>query len=477
MSGPMQTTVEPLENNRIKLHVAVPAEEFEPAVNAAFRKLAGEVRIPGFRPGKAPRRLLEARFGTDVAREQALKDGIPGFYADAIISEEIDAIAPPEIDITAGEEDGDVEFDAVVEVRPVVNLTGYDELTVEIEFPAQDDEAVDKQVEGLRERFGDLEESTEPLIDGNYAEMDISGSVDGEPVDAMTATDFLYEVGSDGLTPALDEALRGKKPGDIVEFTDTLPERFAELAGQEVAFKVLVKDAKRKVLPELTDEWVAEVTEFETIEALREDSRERIGMVAKLQAQMALRDRVLDELSGLVPVEAPDALVSQDMERRLHDLMHRLEAQGMDIPNYLAATGQDQGSFVEGIREGSTKAVLADLGLRAVVVQEQIEASDEEMDAEIDRLAERMGEKPARVRRDLDKQGLLEAVRSDIARGKALEFLIDHTTVVDQDGNTIDLTLPERNADADPVVASDPSPEVEAPESESVDSVQEEPSA
>ncbi|MGZ4690858.1 MAG: trigger factor [Acidimicrobiia bacterium] len=473
----MQTTVEPLEGNRVKLHVAVPAEEFETAVNAAFRKLAGEVRIPGFRPGKAPRRILEARFGTEVAREQALKDGLPGFYADAVIAEDLDAIAPPEIEITAGEEDGDVEFDAVVEVRPVVNLTGYDSLTVELDFQAPDDESVNAQIEGLRERFGDLEESAEPLVDGNYAEMDISGSVDGEPVDALTATDFLYEIGSEGLVPKLDESLRGKRPGDIVEFDDVLPERFGDRAGQDVSFRVLVKDAKRKVLPELTDEWVSEVTEFETVDALRDDSRERISMVAKLQAQMALRDRVLDELAGLVPVEAPEALVQQDMEHRLHDLMHRLEAQGMDIPGYLAATGQDQSTFVDGIREGSVKAVLADLGLRAVVAQEEIEATDEELDKEIVRLAERMGQKPERVRRDLDKRGVLEAVRSDIARGKALEFLIDHAAVVDQAGDPIDLTLPDRNAGAEPAVATDPPTATDEAESPEVDSVQEEPQA
>jgi len=251
-----------------------------------------------------------------------------------------------------------------------------------------------------------------------------------------------------------------------------LPERFADMAGQEVSFRVLVKDAKRKVLPELTDEWVAEVTEFETVEALRDDSRERISLVAKLQAQMALRDRVLDELAGLVPVEAPEALIQQDMEHRLHDLVHRLEGQGMDIPTYLAATGQDQSSFVDGIREGSIKAVLADLGLRSVVAQEQIEATDDELESEIVRLAERMGEKPERVRRDLDKRGVLEAVRSDIARGKALEFLIDHASVVDQAGDPIDLTLPERNVEAETDVASDPT---DAPES--VDAVQEEPQA
>lgn len=456
MNGPMQTTVEELEGNRVKLHIAVPADEFEKAIDGAFRKLAREVRIPGFRPGKAPRRILEARFGPEVAREQALKDGLPEYYADAVVSQEIDAIAPPEIEITAGEEEGDVEFDAVVEVRPVVTLTGYDSLEVKIDYTPPDDAAADSQIQSLRERFADLADLSEPLVDGNYAEIDITGSVDGEPVDGLTASDFLYEVGSGGLVPALDTSLHGKTPGDIVEFTDALPERFGELAGDEISFRVLVKDTKQKVLPELTDEWVAEVSEFDTVEALRDDSRERIALVGKLQAQMALRDRVLDEIAGLVPVEAPEPLVQQEMERRLHDLVHRLEGQGMDIPAYLAASGQDQATFVNGVREGSARAVLADLGLRAVVASEAIEATDEELDAEVERLAERLGEKPQRVRRDLDRRGVLEAVRSDIAQGKALEFVIDHATVVDQDGNPVDLTLPDRNASAEPDVPADP---------------------
>ncbi len=457
----MQTSVEPLEGNRVKLHVAVPASEFESAINDAFRKLAREVRIPGFRPGKAPRRILEARFGPEIAREQALKDGLPNFYADAVVAEDLDAIAAPEIEITAGEEDGDVEFDAVVEVRPVVNLTGYDSLQVELDFTPPDDDTVQAQVDGLRERFADLAESTEPLTDSDYAEIDISGSVGGEPVDALQATDFLYEVGSETVTPGLDAQLRGKKPGDIVEYTDELPERFGDRAGEEVAFRVLVKDAKKKVLPDLTDEWVSEVTEFDTLDALRDDTRNRIEMVGKLQAQMALRERVLDELASLVPVEAPEPLVQQDMERRLHDLMHRLEAQGIDIPQYLMATGQDQATFVDGVRAGSTKAVLADLGLRAVVAHEEIEATEDELDAEIDRLAERLGEKPDRVRRDLGQRGVLEAVRSDIARGKALDFLIEHAAVVDAEGNPIDLTLPEANAEAsDPADTGDPADSV-----------------
>jgi trigger factor len=457
----METSVEPLEGNRVKLHVAVPASEFETAINDAFRKLAREVRIPGFRPGKAPRRILEARFGTEVAREQALKDGLPGYYADAVIEHDVDAIAAPEIEITAGEEDGDVEFDAVVEIRPVVRLTGYEELQVELDYREPDDEALAAQVDGLRDRFAELADSSDPLVDGDYAEIDISGSIGGEPVDSLTASDYLYEVGRGSVTPGLDEQLRGKRPGDIVEYSEPLPEGFTEREGDEIDFRVLVKDAKKKVLPDLTDEWVAEVTEFETVDALRDDTRRRMDVVTKLQAQMAQRERVLDELAGIVPVEAPEPLVQQEMERRLHDLAHRLEPQGLDIPGYLAATGQDQATFVAGVREGATKAVLVDLGLRAVVAQEEIEATDEELDAEIERLAERLGEKPERVRRDLGKRGVLEAVRSDLARGKALEFLIDHATVVDAEGNTIDLTLPENTNDAgtDEAEAAEPSEE------------------
>jgi trigger factor len=445
----METSVEPLEGHRVKLHVAVPAAEFEKAVDAAFRKLAREVRVPGFRPGKAPRRILEARFGPDVAREQALKDGLPEYYADAVIAEDLDTIAPPEIDITAGEEEGDVEFDAVVELRPVVEISGYDGLRVELDYSAPDAEAVERQLDQLRERFADLEDSAEPLVDGSYALVDVAGTIDGEPVDALTASDYLYEVGSGLVVVELDEALHGKRPGDVVEFTAELPERFGDDAGTEVAFRVLVKEAKRKVLPELTDEWVSEVSEFDTVDDLRADAQRRIEMMGKLQAQMQLRDRALEELAELVPVVAPDPLVNDDMERTLHNLMHRLEQQGMTIPQYLAMTGQEQQTFVDGLRAASEKSVLADLALRAVVIAEAIEATDEELDAEIERAAERVGQKAQKVRRDLERRGGLEAVRSDIARGKALELVVDHANVVDREGNPIDLTLPEPQAEAE----------------------------
>ncbi len=458
----MQSTVEPLETpigsdeenatpddspagvaSRVKLHIVVPAPEFERAIDQAFRKLAREVRIPGFRPGKAPRRLLEARLGSEMAREQALQDALPEYYVEAINEHDVDVIAPPEIEITAGQEDGDVEFDAVVEIRPQVKLLGYDELRVEVPFTPVSDEDVDKQVDALRERFADLADSEFPLVDDAYATIDVAGTIDGAAVEGLTATDFLYRVGSGMVVDELDEQLRGTKPGAILDFTATLPERFGDLAQSEANFRVIVKEAKQKVLPELTDEWASEASEFETVDELRDDIRKRVETMQRYQAQMALRDKVLDAAADLVPIEAPPTLIDSETRRRVEDLAHRLSHQGASLDQYLEMTGQEPQAFIDEIRVGAARAVLADLALRAVVAQEGVTATDEELEVELTQLAERTEQKLAKVRRELERSGALEAVRSDVARGKALEFLVDHATVVDENGNEIDLTVDE----------------------------------
>ena len=454
----MQSTIEPVQGDeetpgaltsKVKLHVSVSAAEFDKALDAAFRKLSREVRIPGFRPGKAPRQLLEARLGTDIAREQALQDALPQYYVDAVTEHQVDVIAPPEFEITSGQDDGDVEFDAVVEVRPQVRLLGYDELEVEVPFTPVGDEQVDQQVDALRDRFADLADSEFPLIDDAYATIDISGEMNGEQVDGLTATDFLYRVGSGMVVDELDEQLRGTKPAAILEFSATLPERFGEEAGNTVKFKVLVKEAKQKVLPDLDDEWASEASEFDTVDELRADIHKRLEAVQKLQAQMAVRDKVLEAAAGLVPVEAPETLVDSETRRRIEDLAHRLSHQGASLEQYLEATGQEPQAFLDEVRVGAAKAVLADLALRAVVAQEEIAATDEELDQEIARLAERSEQKPERVRRELERSGALETVRSDVARGKALEFLVEHTKVVDENGNAIDLTIPNDETDSE----------------------------
>jgi trigger factor len=442
----MDTSTETLEGNKVRLRVAVPASEFEAAIDAAFRKLAREVRIPGFRPGKAPRRILENHLGTELAREQALRDALPDYYARAVTKEALDTIAPPEIDITSGQESGDVEFDAVVEVRPQPRIAGYEGLQVTVPVPAVAETDVDAQVDGLRERFADLEDSAAPLKAGDYAQLNIKGYIHDEEVPGLTASDFLYEVGSDLVSPKLDTELEGRRPGDIVRFNDVLSDRWGERAGQEVSFQVLVKEVKRKVLPQATDEWVKEASEFESLEELRADIRTRMDTVRRIQGQLALRERLLDAVGGLVDIDIPEPLVNEEMERRLHSIIHRLSDQGASVEQYLAATGQTEDQLVGQVRVQAVAAVKADLALRAIAAQEELVVSDEEVDAEIVRLAEGSKVKPAQLRKEIERGRGLEAVRSELSRGKALQFLVDHAVVFDEEGKPLDLS--ERSAEA-----------------------------
>jgi trigger factor len=450
----MESTVEQLDDHRVRLRIAVTAQEFDKAIDAAFRKIAREVRIPGFRPGKAPRRLLEARLGTEAAREEALRDALPEYYANAVIEHDVDVIAAPEIEITGGEDSGDVEFEAIVEVRPEVEIEGYRGLRVEVPWEPVSDDDVERQVDRLREQFGDLEESEDPLIDGAYATIDLTGRQDGDEVEGLVATDFLYEVGSEIVVTELDEQLRGKRPGDILAFDATLPPRFGDRAGETVEFTAVVKEVKRKVLPELTDEWVSEASEFETVDELRADVRRRIEIVRTAQVRMLLRERVVEAAGALVDLEPPESLVGQEMQSRLHELGHRLQAQGATFDDFLEASGRTQEDLLAELREGAERAVRADLALRAVVAQEELRVTDEELESEVERMATRAGRKPDQVWKALRREGTIEAVRSDLVRRKALEFLVEHAEVVDGNGEPVDLGAAAESTEA-PDVESD----------------------
>ena len=468
----METTVAPEDGNKVRLHVTVPADEFEKAIEAAFRSIAKDLRIPGFRPGKAPRKIIEARIGPNAAREQALRDALPDYYARAVVSQGVDAIAGPTIDITAGEESGNVEFDAVVEVRPVVTLEGYRGLRITLDDPSVSDEEIDAQVDQLRERFADLEDSAHPLTVGDYAAIDVKGYVHDEAVEGLSATDFLYEVGSGMVVAKLDAELTGKRPGDILKFNDTLGDQWGERAGDEVSFQVLVKETKRKVLPEASDEWVKEAGEFDTLAELRAEIRKRSELLGKARAQMELRAKVMESLAGLVDIGAPEPLVQSEMERRLHDLVHRLESQGLTIGQYLQATGRDQETFIAEVRGGATTAVRADLALRAVTSQEGILADDEEVDSEIQRFAASAELDLAEARHRIEHGGGLEAIRSELARGKALQFVVDHAEVVDEAGSPLDIALPEPDpvavatAESEPELQPETEPEPQTGEGE-----------
>ena len=445
----MKATVETLEGNKVKVSVEVDETEFESAVDDAFRRIAREVRIPGFRPGKAPRRVLEAQLGTGFAREEALRHALPEYYAQAVRENDVDVIAPPEIDITGGEEDGPVVFDAVVEIRPEIAIRGHDDLTVTIPSPLVSDEEVDAQVERLRQNFAELATVDRAAQDGDNVTIDIAGWEDDEPVSGLTADDYLYEVGAGAVVAEIDDQLRGAKVGDILEFDAEHPDPDSEAS---LRIRIMVKEIKEKVLPEVDDEWANEASEFETVEALREDLRKRSAMTRVIMAQMGLRNGAAQAAGDLVDADdVPEAMVSAEMEHRLQDLAMRLQAQGMDFDSYMAASGQDQEGMVAELRDAAVMATKADLALRGIAEAEGLDATEEDLDEELEKLAERVEQTSAEVRLALEEGDQIPAVRSDLRKRKALDWLVEHVQIVDEDGTPVD------RADLE-------APEVEEPE-------------
>lgn len=430
----MRATSEAVEGNKVRLSVEVDESEVDRVLGDAVRTLSRQARVPGFRPGKVPRQVLEARMGGAVAlRSEALREAIPDFYARALAEAEIDPISPPEIDITSGQEQGALAFDALVAVRPVVPIPGYAGLRVTVPSPVVTDADVDAQVDRLRETDAELVEVDRPARDGDNVTIDIHGAVDdGEEI--LGADDLLYEVGSGRIVAALDQQLRGAKVGDVLAFGAGVP---ANQTGEErdVAFRVLLKDVKEKKLPAVTDEWAAEASEFATVEALREDLRERMAKVKIVQAQLSLRQGALAELAQLVEDDqVPGVLVDEELRQRVQDLNQRLEQQGVGVHQFLELTGQTEDQIVATLRIEAHQAVKSDLALRSLADQESLDVEDAELEAEIDTMAARLQLDPSVVRERLTRAGRIAAVRSEQRKSKALAWLLDNVEVVDEEG-------------------------------------------
>jgi trigger factor len=434
----VKATVEPLEGNKVKLSIEVDEQEFEKAVDSAFKKIAREVRIPGFRPGKAPRRLLETRLGATAGRVQALNDALPDYYLDAVRTHEVDVIAAPEFEVTSGEEDGPVLFDAVVEVRPTVEVEGYGEVSVTIPAPVATDDEIDAQLDRIRNQYADLGVVERPAEAGDFVTIDVEGSQDGEVLDGLVAQAYLYEVGSGAIVPELDEQLTGASAGDELAFDADHPNDSEDTPEEQIHFEVTVTEVKAKVLPELDDAFAAEASDFDTIAAWRDDLVRRLANVKRAQAQVALRERIGEALAELVTDEVPEPLVGAEMQERIQDMALRLQAQGLTLEQWLQFSGTDQEAFVSDLRDTARTAVKVDLALRAVAVAEGIDADEEDLEAEYVAVAERVQVEPDEVRERIAENGQLAAVRADIAKRKALDWLVETVTVTDEDGNAVD---------------------------------------
>jgi trigger factor len=428
----VQSNLELLEANKVKLTVELDEKEFDQAVAAAFRRLAYEVKVPGFRPGKAPRQLLEARLGSDAARKEALREALPDFYDKAVQEHHVEPIGPPDFDITSGRESGPVAFDAVVEVMPTVQVGGYEGLRIIVPSITVTDDDLEAQIDRLRDQFAELNPVERPAATGDHVSIDRRVFRGDETL--QVAEDELYEVGKGTMGPQLDQQLTGAKAGDILKFDVDL----GTDPPDDVTFQVLVKEVREKILPEVTDEWASEASEYDTVEDLRADLYRRTDAVKRIQAAMTVREKVLEAVAELVTEDMPDALINGEVERRTQNLAHRLAHQGAELGDYLSATGKSAEDLIGELRDDAVRSIKIDLALRAVADAEEIEASDAEFEEEVVEMARRQDMKPAEIKRRLADEGRLPAVLSEIRKAKAVDWLIQHTEYVDEEGRVID---------------------------------------
>jgi trigger factor len=430
----VKTTLEPLEGNKVKLSVEVDGAEFEKDIDTAFRTLAREVRLPGFRPGKAPRRILEARIGLAPAREQALRDGIPGYLAKAVREHAVDLIASPQIEILTGADDGPVSFAATCEVRPTIVVPGYAGLRIELpRLTATEDEIVEA-MDAERRRHGTLTVVERPAARGDYVTLDLEAHRDGAPVAGLNTEDWLYEVGRGWVAEGFDDQLIGASAGDRLSFTAT-PSGTSEPA----EFSVSVTNVQELSLPEVDDAWVADnVAEFDTVEAWKVSIEQRIAAIRLNQARQMVIDRTTTALAGLVDEEPPQSMVDQELQARVENFVKDLQSRGISVDQWMSATGQDTNVLVENFRDQASRAVLVDLALRAVAEAEQLDVDDTDVESEYVRIAMRAGMKAKDVRRAYEKNDAVVDLVAQLRKSKALDWLLHHVEMVDEAGAELD---------------------------------------
>lgn len=438
--------MEALTDNRVKLTVELDEAEFETEVEAAFKRIARQVRIPGFRPGRAPRRLLEAQLGPQAGRVEALRASLSDYYTRAVVEHDVDVIDMPDIEITEGEESGPVSFDAVVDVRPAVRVSGYDSLSVEIPSPVVDEAETSGEIDRFRQQFTELSPVGRAAADGDHLTIDIAGTLGGETVDGLTTSDYDYRLGSGAVVPEIDGNLRGAAAGDILEFDAPHPD---PEEGRMLSFRVLVKEVQEALLPDLDDEFVAANTEFDTVAEFRAALVDGRARAKAVHAESVRREAIADAVAGLVTEEVPEAMVESEFGARLESMTRDFSQRGYELSDYLAGMGQSPDEFEAALRHSADRSVKLDLALRAVAAAEGLEADEEVLNAELQRAVLAAGNgaevdevaEAARLREVLESSGQLSGMRSEISKRAALEWITERVELVDAQGAVIDPDL------------------------------------
>ncbi|MDR7168385.1 trigger factor [Nocardia kruczakiae] len=432
----MKSTVEQLSPTRVRINVEVPFEELKPDFDKAYRALAQQVRIPGFRPGKAPAKLLEARLGRGAILEQVVNDALPARYSEAVTASEVKVLGQPEIEITKIEDGDELAFTAEVDVRPEIALPDYESIEVTVDPLSIGDEDIEQQLQSLRQRFGTLKSVERAVQEGDFVSIDLSATVDGEEVAEATTSGLSHEVGSGQLIEGLDDTLVGLKAEESKDFTSTLVA--GEHAGKEAVITVKVNSVKERELPEADDEFAQMASEFDTIDELKEDLRKRVEQGKKVEQAGEIRDKVLEALLDKTEVPLPEAAVQAEVDAVLHDAVHGFDHDEAKFAEALEAQGSTREEFDKDSKEAAEKSVKTQLLLDAIAESENTQVGQQELTERILFQSQRYGMAPEQFIQQIQQAGQLGAIFADVRRGKALAGVVIKAKVTDTDGNTVD---------------------------------------
>ncbi|WFE29838.1 trigger factor [Solwaraspora sp. WMMD791] len=433
----MKSTVETLSPTRVRLAIEVPFVELEPSLRKAYREIAQQVTIPGFRKGKVPAAVIDQRVGRGTVLNEAVQEAIPQNILAAIREHEVKTLGRPAVEITDFTDGEALKFTAEVDVRPQLTLPDLSTIEVTVDELQIDDSEIEDQVGNLRERFATLKTVERPAQEGDYVQIDLAATVDGEEVPGGSATNLSHEVGSKQLLPGLDEVLVGMSAGAATSFVTQLVG--GDFAGRDADVAVTVRTVKEKQLPELDDAFAQMASEFDTIEELRGDLRQRVERVKRVEQIYAARDKALDQLVEAAEVPAPDGVVSEEVEHRKQAMTDQLERIGASWEDYLASEEKSEADIDAELTEAAGKAVKIQLLLDTLADAEDVQVSDDEFGHEIVHRAQRAGMAPQQYYDQLARSGAAGAVYGDVRRGKALGLVMERITMKDSAGNPISM--------------------------------------
>jgi trigger factor len=454
----VKSTVEQLSPTRVRINVEVPFTELQPDFDRAYKELAKQVRLPGFRPGKAPAKLLEARFGREAMLDQVINEALPSRYGQAVTESDVRPLGQPDIEVTKKEYGQELVFTAEVDVRPEITLPDLSALKITVDPIQVSDEDIDAELQSLRARFGTLTGVERPAAIGDFVSIDLSANIDGEDVPEAATKGLSHEVGSGQLVDGLDDAIVGLSAGESRSFTTKMAA--GPHAEKEAEVTVTVGTVKERELPEPDDEFAQLASEFDTIDELRANLADQVRQVKRVQQAEEIRTATLDALLEQVDMPLPEAIVQAQVDNTLHNALHSLNHDQAKFAEALEKQGKSREEFDAETRTNAEKAVKTQLLLDALGDDLDIQVAQQDVTERLVLTSRQYGIEPQQLFTYLQQNNQLPAMFADVRRGLTIAAAVEAATVTDSDGNVVDTTeffgkRPEAETEEDEIDADD----------------------